>query len=505
MKMMIPNNRFFQALTGSVFLLLITLSVMAQEKQTLKVSFGRDSNQNINIDLMQGQSRVIEFDQEYSDSQYSGKEIIELAAITRRILVVNATGVGQANLVVLKAQPNSTDANQMLIFNVTVVKNLSLVDAKIKLLYPKENIELSQVNDSIVISGSVTKPEIAADVLRIIVASEKGIDKNVINLLKSPAAEKIQVRLEVRVAEVNRSILRELGAAYGIINSAVPAFISPAGPATLSSVTGGGGRTGTTGQTIGVSAVGSLVNIFLGRSDATSAFITALNTRGAIRTLAEPTLTTSDGTEALFQAGGEVPIPLVNSVGNGQSGIQVDYKPYGVRLKFTPTVLDESHIRLVLEPEVSSIDYGTTVNLGSVSLPLFKVRKAKTTVELRDGQSFAIAGLIDNSESATISQIPGLGNIPIIGELFKSRSFRRNESELLFLCTVKIDNPLNPDQVPQMPGEAQLKSRVKQSSSNSSILLPTMSPMETPLALPATGLLEGDSGHSIPRKAKKEN
>jgi pilus assembly protein CpaC len=503
MKKMIPNNSFFQILVVSVLLILMSLSVMGQEKQTLKVSFGQDSNQPINIDLMQGQSRVIEFDQEYSDSQFSGKDIIDLATITRRILVVNANNVGQANLVVLKAQPTSTSANQMLIFNVTVVKNLSLVDAKIKLLYPKENIELSQVNDSVVISGSVTKPEIAADVMRIITASEKGNDKNVINLLKSPAAEAIQVRLEVRVAEVNRSILRELGAAYGIINSAIPAFISPAGPATLSSVSPGSRSGG--GQTIGLSAVGSLVNIFLGKSDATSAFITALNTRGAIRTLAEPTLTTSNGTEGSFTAGGEVPIPIVNSVGNGQSGIQVTYKEYGVRLKFTPTVLDENHIKLVLSPEVSSIDYGSSVNLGSVNLPLFKVRKASTTIELRDGQSFAIAGLIDNSDSATISQIPGLGNIPIIGELFKSRSFRRNESELLFLCTVKIDNPLNPDQVPQMPGESQLKSRIKQSSSNADSFLPMTAPMQTPLVLPATGLLEGDSGHAVPRKAKKEN
>jgi pilus assembly protein CpaC len=503
MKMMIPNNRFFQALTGSLALFLVSLSVMAQEKQTLKVSFGRDSNQAINIDLMQGQSRVIEFDEDYNKLQVSVKEIADFAPITTRVLVINALGVGQANIVVLKANNNSTAADQMLIFNVTVVKNLALVDAKIKLLYPKENIELSQVNDSIVISGSVTKPEIAAEVLKIIIASEKNNDKNVINLLKSPAKETIQVKLEVRVAEVNRSILRELGAAYGIINSAIPAFISPAGPATLSGVSGGS-RTGT-GQTIGVSAVGSLVNIFLGKTDATSAFITALNTRGAIRTLAEPTLTTSDGTKATFQAGGEVPIPLVNSVGNGSSGITVDYKPYGVRLSFTPTVLDENHIRLVLEPEVSSIDYGTTVNLGSVNLPLFKVRKASTTVELRDGQSFAIAGLIDNSESATISQIPGLGNIPIIGELFKSRSFRRNESELLFLCTVKIDNPLNPDQIPQMPGESQLKSRVRESSSNTNLLLPTNAPTQAPLSLPATGLLEGDSGHAIPRKAKKEN
>jgi pilus assembly protein CpaC len=496
MKIMIPNNRFFQALTGGMILFLASLSVIAQEKQPLKVSFGRDSNQAINIDLMQNQSRVIEFDQEYSDTQYSGKEIVELSPISRRILVVNATNVGQANLVVLKAQANSTDASQMLIFSVTVVKNLALVDAKIKLLYPKENIELSQVNDSIVISGSVTKPEIAAEVLKIIIASEKNNDKNVINLLKSPAKETIQVKLEVRVAEVNRETVRELGSAYGIINSAVPAFISPGGPATVASSTLGNTN---------ISAVSTAVNILLGRSNGTAAFINALNKRGAIRTLAEPTLTASDGATASFQAGGEAPIPMVNSSGNGPSSVTVQYKKYGVQLSFTPTVLDENHIKLVLEPEVSSIDYSSTVDLGSVKLPFFKVRKATTTIELRDGQSFAIAGLIDNSESATISQIPGLGNIPILGELFKSRRFQRNETELLFLCTVKIDNPLNPDQIPQLPGESQLKSRVRESSSNTNLLLPTNAPTQAPLSLPATGLLEGDSGHAIPRKAKKEN
>ncbi len=492
MKMMIPNNSFLQALTGSVVLFLMSLSVMAQEKQTLKVSFGRDANQTINIDLMQGQSRVIEFDQEYSDTQFSGKDIFELSPIKSRILVVSATNVGQANLVVLKTQANSTDANQMLIFTVTVVKNLALVDAKIKLLYPKENIELSQVNDSIVISGSVTRPEIAEEVLKIIIASEKNNEKNVINLLKQPAKETIQVKLEVRIAEVNRNIVRELSSAYGIINSAVPAFITTAGPAALAS----------TATSI---TANPLLNIFLGKSNATSAFIKALETRGAIRTLAEPTLTASSGTKATFLAGGEAPIPMVNSVGSGPSSVTVQYHSYGVQLSFTPTVLDENRIRLLLEPEVSSIDDSSPVDLGSVKLPFFKVRKASTTIELRDGQSFAIAGLIDNSESATISQIPGLGNIPILGELFKSRQFKRNETELLFLCTVKIDNPLNPDQIPQLPGESQLKSRVRESSSNTNLLLPNTAPTQAPLALPATGLLEGDSGHVIPRKAKKEN
>ncbi len=496
MKMMIPNNRFLQTLTGSIIIFLVSLSVLAQEKQTLKVSFGRDANQTNNIDLMQGQSRVIEFDQDYNSIQVSGKEIIDPTAMTNRILVVNATNVGQANLVVLKAQANPTDASQMLIFSITVVKNLALVDAKIKLLYPKENIELSQVNDSVVISGSVTKPEIAKDVYSIIVASEKNNDKNVINLLKSPAAQAIQVKLEVRVAEVSRETVRELGSAFGILNSAVPAFISPgsAGPAALFS----------SGAITNVSS-NSLVNILLGRSNGTAAFINALNKRGAIRTLAEPTLTASNGEKAYFLAGGEAPVPMVNSSGSGPSSTTIQYHKYGVQLSFTPTVLDENHIRLLLEPEVSSIDEGTTIDLGGVKLPIFKVKRASTTIELMDGQSFAIAGLIDNSESSNISQIPGLSNLPIIGELFKSRRFQRKETELLFLCTVKIDNPLNPDQIPRMPGESQLKSHLRESSSKTDSFLPTTAPMQTPLALPATGLLEGDSGHAIPRKAKKEN
>jgi hypothetical protein len=179
-------------------------------------------------------------------------------------------------------------------------------------------------------------------------------------------------------------------------------------------------------------------------------------------------------------------IPVVQAVTQGQSAVTIIYKEFGVKLSFTPTILDEDHIRLELEPEVSSLDITAAIQLSGFTIPGLRVRRAKTTLELRNGQSFALAGLIDNSEQVNLAKFPLLGDIPLIGELFKSRSFRRNETELLFLATVKIVEPLNPDQLPRLPGVSDT---------------PTGAP--TPGASgPVTpdGKIEGQSGHAGPRR-----
>jgi pilus assembly protein CpaC len=178
---------------------------------------------------------------------------------------------------------------------------------------------------------------------------------------------------------------------------------------------------------------------------------------------------------------------VVQAVAAGQSAVSIVYKEFGVKLQFTPTIIDENHIRLELEPEVSSLDTTAAIRISGFTIPGLRVRRAKTTLELRDGQSFALAGLIDNTEQVNISKFPLLGDIPLLGELFKSRSFRRNETELLFLATVKIVEPLNPDQLPRLPGVSELKPMQSGSFSSS----PSMSPASS---------IEGQSGHSVPRR-----
>ena len=306
----------------------------------------------------------------------------------------------------------------------------------------------------------------------------------VTNLLKAPVLDAAQVQLQIRVAEVNRSVLRELATAYGVANSTIPTFISSGGP--------GAGQGGIDLiQKVVTATAGSLsgVNILMGNPNSDAGvlgFVRALNTRGAIRDLAEPNLIAMHGQKASFLAGGEFPVPVLQSVNAGQSAITIVWKEFGVRLEFTPTIIDENHIRLELSPEVSSLDFGAGIRVQDLVVPGLRTRRAKTTLELRDGQSFALAGLIDNNEQVSLSKIPLLGDIPVLGELFKSRRFQRNETELLFLATVKLVEPLNPDQLPRLPGVSELK---------------PVTPNQT--GSPA-GQIEGQSGHSVPRKAGEQ-
>jgi pilus assembly protein CpaC len=188
----------------------------------------------------------------------------------------------------------------------------------------------------------------------------------------------------------------------------------------------------------------------------TLAMIHALQTQGALRELAEPNLIAMDGQQASFLAGGEFPVPIVQG-GTDKSTVTIVFKEYGVRLNFKPTIIDEDHIRLELEPEVSTIDFANGVKFDGFLIPALKTRRAKTGVELRDGQSFALAGLLDNSDTRSLSKVPVLGDIPVLGALFKSKSYQKSETELMFIVTAQIVKPVNRDDLPQMRGIDGLK------------------------------------------------
>lgn len=465
---------------GAVFFLLLlglaTLGVQAQEKATMKVSFS-NPQPSFKIDVLVGQSRLIEFDEDYDRVSISGEKIAEVVPISTRQVMVNGLNFGQVNLVVWAKQA-PVGAPRMLVFDIFVQVNLTLIDNQIKILFPKENIQLSQANNSVVLSGSVTRPELTDQVQKIIEAA--GL--KVTNLLKSPVLDAAQVQLQVRIAEVNRQVLREIAPAYGINNTRLPTYISPSGPAQFngSDLSNLGGVKKSVLDLTASPAINLFVGSIIGGT-VVQGFLNAMYSRGALRDLAEPNLIAMHGQKANFLAGGEFPIPVVQAVAAGQSAVTIIYKEFGVKLTFTPTIIDENHIRLELEPEVSSLDTTAAIQLSGFTIPGLRVRRAKTTLELRDGQSFALAGLIDNSEQVNLAKFPLLGDIPLLGELFKSRSFRRNETELLFLATVKIVEPLNPDQLPRLPGVSELK------------------PVGASPMTPASSI-EGQSGHSVPRK-----
>jgi pilus assembly protein CpaC len=455
---------------------LLSAPILAQERATMKVSFS-NAQSSVKVDVLVGQSRLLEFDEEYERVSISGEKVAEVIPITTRQVMINGLNFGQVNLVVwARSEPSSPP--RMLIFDLNIQANLTLIDNQIKILFPKENIQLSQANNSVVLSGSVTRPELSEQAQKIIEAA--GL--KVTNLLKSPILDAAQVQLQVRIAEVNRQVLRQIAPAYGIQNTRLPTYISPNGPAqfrNLPQVGGGGG-----GSLFDMTA-SPAINLFVGSivgGTVIQGFLNAMYSRGALRDLAEPNLIAMHGQTANFLAGGEFPIPVVQAVTQGQSAVTIIYKEFGVKLTFTPTILDENHIRLELEPEVSSLDTTAAIQLSGFTIPGLRVRRAKTTLELRDGQSFALAGLIDNTEQVNLSKFPLLGDIPLIGELFKSRSFRRNETELLFLATVRIVEPLNPDELPKLPGVSDAPSA-----------------STSPAGIPSRGI-EGQSGHEMPRQ-----
>jgi pilus assembly protein CpaC len=279
--------------------------------------------------------------------------------------------------------------------------------------------------------------------------------KNVVNLLVTPQVVGGEVLLQVRFAEVDRTAIQQFG---------LNVFSTGGGNTVGSTTTGqfGPPQAGEQGEVTSripgrlegftsTFALSDLLNIFVFRPDLNlGVTIRALQQRNLLQILAEPNLIALNGREANFLAGGEFPFPVIQT-GTGLNAVTIIFKEFGVRLKFTPNILPDGTIRLKVAPEVSALDFGNALTVSGFLIPALSTRRAETEVELRDGQSFAIAGLIDNRLTQIVSKVPGLGNIPILGKLFRSNSYTRNNTELLVVVTPKLVKPLAPGQVPPLP------------------------------------------------------
>ena len=433
-----PISRRVSLLLASLITIFATSIAHAQEN-SYKASFGQNK-EAVAVNVLVGQSRVINFDRPVGRFSVSNPDIAEAVLVTPDQVLVNGKAFGQVNFIAWEQT-----GGQYLTFDVYVRANLSLIDSQIRALFPKDDIRLSQANGSVVISGSVSNATTASQVQSVIEAA----NFKVVNMLTSPTSNAMQVQLEVRVAEVNRNRLRDYGTSF-LTNGA----------------TGGYANSGGGPSTIGDSVVGTAtaimspaLNLLLfNRSLNTAAMLKMLRTEGAYRELAEPNLIAMNGQQASFLAGGEFPVPVLQNAGSGGNiGITIVWKEYGVRLNFKPTIIDEDHIRLELEPEVSTIDFSNGVRFNGFVVPALRTRRAKTGVELRDGQAFALAGLLDNSETKTLSRIPIVSDIPVIGALFKSKSFEKKETELMFFVTAHMVKPVNGDDLPNMRGIDGLK------------------------------------------------
>ena len=419
--------------------LLLCIAPLVAQEQSTNAAFG--TKEVIPVNVLVGQSKLITFDHSIERFSVSNPEIAEAVLVAGNQVVVNGKAFGQINFIAWEK-----GTQRFLVFDVYVRTNLSLIDSQIHALFPKDDIRLSQANGSVVLSGSVSDPRIAASADAVVQAA----GFKTVNLLESPVKDSTQVQLMVRVAEVSRNRMRDLGTSYGYQSTpGSGGYInSGKGPSTLGDVTNG----------VLKGSLTSGLNLFLMGGN-TISMIRALQQSGALRALAEPNLIAMNGQEASFLAGGEYPVPVVQGGGSGSTGptVSIIFKEYGVRLNFKPTIIDEDHIRLELEPEVSTLDFANGVQFAGFNIPGLRTRRAKTGIELRDGQSFALGGLLDNNETQTLSKVPGLGDVPILGNLFRSKQFQKNESELMFIVTAQMVKPVNRDDLPRIPNVENLK------------------------------------------------
>ena len=382
------------------------------------------------VSLTAGRSVVVPTNFNITRIAITNAEIADAVVVSPREILVDGKKPGTVSLIVWSA----TGRTQ---YDVIVEPAITTLEQHLHTLFPGEAITVKVSDEAIVLSGQVSS---TAVMLRAAEIAKAGASKSqIINMLQVPGGTTSQqVMLQVRFAEVNRRSLTELGLSLFAARQRFSARSTTqqfAGPEFDDEKPGG-------------LVFSDFLNLFFfDRQEGVGAALRALQQKGAFQSLAEPNLIAYNGQEASFLAGGEFPVPVVQGTTNA---VTVTFKEFGIRLNFTPTIAGDV-IRLKVRPEVSTLDFANGITLSGFRIPSLTTRRAETDVELRDGQSFAIAGLLDNISQDDNAAIPILSKIPIIGALFKSKADRAEQTELMVLITPRLVRPLNPDEVPNLP------------------------------------------------------
>src|SRR6476620_10969197 len=383
---------------------------------------GIESSTPTDIDLLVGRSTVLNIGATIARVSLTVPDIADALVTAPGQLLIHGKQPGTISLFVWDR------GGAIKTYEVTVRRDLSALAEQMKQLFPGESVTVVGSGKDVVLSGTVASKyviEKAAEVASGYVEKKE----NVVNLLKQQeGVASNQVMLRVRFAEVSRSALQELGASFvasGYQNdwsgrTTTQQFPAPAW------------------DQDGKLVFSDFLNLFVFNSkEGLGGVVKALQNKGLFQSLAEPNLIATNGKEASFLAGGEYPYPVVQP-GNGASSVTIMFKEFGVRLNFTPTVLGGDLINLKVRPEVSSLDFSNAITLGGFRVPALSTRRTETEVELRDGQTFAIAGLMNNTLNQTMAKIPGIGDIPILGLLFQSKAHQKNQTELVVMITPTI-------------------------------------------------------------------
>lgn len=364
-------------------------------------------------------------------------EIADATGVSTRELLIDGKAPGTISLIVW----GDTTRVQ---YDLEVDPPITTLQGRLQGLFPGEDINVSVSDGAVLLSGHVSSNNVMLRAAEIAEASTP--DHKVINLLQLPGGETSQqVLLQVRFGEVNHNTLDDLALSLFTTRSAFTARTSTEQFAAPSLQANSGTTTAT---------FGDLLNVFYFQQNVgIGGVLKAIQQTGNFESLAEPNLMAYNGVEASFLAGGEFPVPFASgAVGN----VTVTFREFGIRLKFKPTIAGDT-IRLHLRPEVSTLDFDNGVTLNGFRIPALTERYAETEVELRDGQTFAIAGLLNNTAQMNKAAIPILSQIPIIGPIFRSRDRQATHTELLVLITPRLVRPLSPDEVPPMPPMPMIK------------------------------------------------
>jgi pilus assembly protein CpaC len=391
------------------------------------------------IRLTIGKSIVIDYPADIARISTSNPEIVDASPVTAREVLVHGKSFGTVTLVVW------SKAGQRNFYNITVEQNLEPLRRLIKETFPSEDIHVQSSRDSLSLTGRVSSKEIGDRATALATPFAKTV-VNDLQIAEAPVEK--QILLRVKFAELDRSASNQFGVnllSTGATNTigriTTGGFPAPS-PTTIQ---GGGGNLNS------MFSISNALNIFAFRPDLNlGAFIQALQQRNLLQILAEPNLITTNGKEASFLVGGEFPIPILQG-GANSGAVTVQFREFGVRLTFTPTVSANNTIRMYVKPEVSSLDYTNALSFNGFTIPALSSRKMETNIELGEGQSFVIAGLIDNRVTETISKIPGLANLPILGNIFKSRQLNKDDTELVVVVTPEITMPLSANETKPQP------------------------------------------------------
>jgi len=410
-----------------------------------------ESHGSAPLRVMVGKSLLINTTERLKRVSVTDPGVADAIVVTPTQILVHGRSAGEVSLLIWDELERSRS------FDLRVDVDVSATAEEERRVFPDEQITVTPSRSAIVLSGHVTTEDIAKRAEMIAAA----YSTKVVNVLTYGPVGAQEVLLEVKFAEVDRSAALQLGVNYftpGTGHTTGTMSTGQFGGSTISTssastTTAGGTTTTATSATSPTINLVNPLNLFLFRSDLNfGVVIQALQQKNLLQILAEPNLIAVNGKEASFLAGGEFPFPIVQP-GQGFTAVSISFKEFGVRLRFTPVIMPNGNIHLRVVPEVSQLDFTNGLTISGFNIPALSTRRADTEFELQDGQSFVIAGLMDNRLTQIANKFPGLGDIPILGNLFKSKNLQKSKTELMVLCTVHRIAPSN--QPPPGPGDPQ--------------------------------------------------